>query len=98
MSERGGSEIGEGSVPRLRRGVRLRFDPTRGTSVLLAPERVLVPDEIGVEILRRCDGKATVGAIVDDLSRSFEAERTLIARDVAALLQDLVAKGMIETS
>jgi pyrroloquinoline quinone biosynthesis protein D len=94
----GGSEIGEGSVPRLRRGVRLRFDPARGAWVLLAPERVLVPDEIAIEILQRCDGKATVGAIVDELSRSFEAERTLIARDVAALLQDLQAKGMVETS
>ena len=97
MTESGHSEIGEGSVPRLRRGVRLRFDPTRSAWVLLAPERVLMPDEIAVEILQRCDGAATVGAIVDDLSRSFEAERTLIARDVAALLRDLVAKGMVET-
>ena len=98
MSDGGGTEIGEGSVPRLRRGVRLRFDPRRDAWVLLAPERVLVPDEIAVEILQRFDGKATVGAIVDDLSRSFEAERTLIARDVAALLQDLLTKGMVETS
>jgi coenzyme PQQ biosynthesis protein PqqD len=98
MSDGGCAEIGESSVPRLRRGVRLRFDTTRGAWVLLAPERVLVPDEIAVEILRRCDGEATVGAIVDELSRSFEAERTLIARDVAALLRDLVAKGMVETS
>jgi pyrroloquinoline quinone biosynthesis protein D len=94
----GGAEIGEGSVPRLRRGVRLRFDSARGAWVLLAPERVLVPDEIAIEILQRCDGKATLGSIVDELSRSFEAERTLIARDVAALLQDLVAKGMVEMS
>jgi pyrroloquinoline quinone biosynthesis protein D len=97
MSE-GCTEIGEASVPRLRPGVRLRFDSTRGTWVLLAPERVLVPDEVALEILQRCDGKATVGAIVDELSRSFEAERTLIAGDVAALLRDLVAKGMVETS
>jgi len=98
MTESGTSGIGEGSVPRLRRGVRLRFDPSRSAWVLLAPERVLVPDEIAVEILRRCDGEATVGAIVDELSRSYEAERTLIAQDVAALLEDLVAKGMVETT
>lgn len=98
MSEGGRIRIGEASVPRLRRGVRLRFDPSRDAWVLLAPERVLVPDEIAIEILQRCDGKATVGAIVDDLSQSFEAERTLIARDVAALLEDLASKGMIETS
>jgi len=94
----GGIEIGEASVPRLRRGVRLRFDPQRDAWVLLAPERVLLPDEIAVEILQRCDGAATMGAIIDDLSRSFEAERTLIARDVAALLCDLAEKGVIEAS
>jgi pyrroloquinoline quinone biosynthesis protein D len=97
MSE-GATAIGEGSVPRLRRGVRLRFDSTREVWVLLAPERVLMPDDIAVEILQRCDGEASVGAIVDELSRAFEAERALILRDVAALLQDLVAKGMVETS
>jgi pyrroloquinoline quinone biosynthesis protein D len=94
----GGTGIGEASVPRLRRGVRLRFDSTREAWVLLAPERVLMPDDIAVEILQRCDGKATLGAIVDELSQTFEAERTLIANDVAALLQDLVTKGMVETS
>lgn len=99
MSDRGnGIEIREASVPRLRSGVRLRFDRQRNTWVLLAPERVLLPDEIAVEILQRCDGKATVGAIVDDLTRSFEGERELIARDVAALLRDLTEKGMIEAS
>ncbi|HSA79665.1 MAG TPA: pyrroloquinoline quinone biosynthesis peptide chaperone PqqD [Geminicoccaceae bacterium] len=96
MSER--VTIGEASVPRLRRGVKLRFDPRRGAWVLLAPERVLMPDEIALEILRRCDGQATVAALVDELSRTFEAERALIAHDVAALLQNLADKGMIEAS
>jgi pyrroloquinoline quinone biosynthesis protein D len=98
MSDGGATGIAEDSVPRLRRGVRLRFDASRSAWVLLAPERVLMPDEIAVEILQRCDGTATFGAIVDELSRSYEAERTLIARDVALLLEDLVAKGMVETS
>ena len=88
--------IDEASLPRLRRGVRLRFDPRREAWVLLAPERVLVPDEVAVEILKRCDGATTVGAVVDDLSRTFEAERDVIAADVVAMLRDLTAKGMIE--
>ena len=88
--------IDEASLPRLRRGVRLRFDPRRDAWVLLAPERVLVPDEVAVEILKRCDGATTVGAVVDDLSRTFEAERDVIAEDVVAMLRDLAAKGMIE--
>jgi len=85
----------EASVPRLRRGVRLRFDQRRKAWVLLAPERVLLPDETAVAVLQRCDGKATVGAIVDDLCRAYDAERALIARDVRALLQGLAEKGVV---
>ena len=40
--------IGAASVPRLARGVRLRFDRVRDAWLLLAPERVLMPDEAAV--------------------------------------------------
>ena len=70
------------SVPALPRGVRLRFDQARDAWVLLAPERVLMPDPIAVEILKRCDGKASVAAIVDDLATTFAAEREQIEADV----------------
>ena len=91
----GRATVGPASVPRLPRGVKLRFDPRRDAWVLLAPERVLMPDPVAVEILKRCDGAATVDAIVDDLGRSFKADRARIARDVTALLQDLADKRMI---
>jgi pyrroloquinoline quinone biosynthesis protein D len=87
--------INEASVPRLRPGVKLRFDRTRAAWVLLAPERVLMPDEIAVEILKRCDGKASVAAIVDDLATTFAAERNQIEADVRTFLQDLADKGMV---
>lgn len=87
--------IGEDSVPRLPRGVKLRFDQQRDKWVVLAPERVFVPDPIAVEILKRCDGEAKVAAIVDDLVKTFEAPRDVIAKDVAALLQDLADKGVV---
>ena len=83
------------SVPALPRGVRLRFDQARDAWVLLAPERVLMPDPIAVEILKRCDGKASVAAIVDDLAATFAAERAQIETDVTAFLQDLADKGMV---
>ena len=91
----GRAEVGDDSVPALPRGVRLRFDQARNAWVLLAPERVLMPDEIAVEILKRCDGKATVAAIVDDLARTFEADPGQIAGDVRSFLQDLADKGML---
>jgi pyrroloquinoline quinone biosynthesis protein D len=89
------AEVRDDSVPALARGVRLRFDQARNAWVLLAPERVLMPDEIAVEILKRCDGKAAVSAIVDDLARTFDAEPTQVAGDVRGFLQDLADKGMV---
>jgi coenzyme PQQ biosynthesis protein PqqD len=91
----GRAEVRDDSVPALARGVRLRFDEARKAWVLLAPERVLMPDEIAVEILKRCNGKAAVSAIVDDLARTFEAEPTQVAGDVRGFLQDLADKGMV---
>jgi pyrroloquinoline quinone biosynthesis protein D len=93
VSER--PQIHDAAVPTLARGVRLRFDKARDAWVLLAPEKVLMPDQIAVEILRRCDGKATVSAIVDDLAATFSAERGQVAGDVQAFLQDLADKGML---
>jgi pyrroloquinoline quinone biosynthesis protein D len=88
-------QVGEAAVPALARGVRLRFDKARDAWVLLAPEKVLMPDQIAIEILKRCDGQATVGAIVDDLATTFGADRAQVASDVQSFLQDLADKGMI---
>jgi pyrroloquinoline quinone biosynthesis protein D len=89
------AEVRDDSTPALARGVKLRFDQARNAWVLLAPERVLMPDEIAVEILKRCEGKATVSAIVDDLARTFEADAAQVAGDVRGFLQDLADKGMV---
>ncbi len=93
MSER--VEVRAELVPALPRGVKLRFDQARKAWVLLAPERVLMPDPIAVEILKRCDGKASVAAVIDDLASTFAAERAQIEIDVTAFLQDLADKGMV---
>lgn len=87
--------LGEESVPALPRHVRLRHDPARGAWVLLAPERILVPDEAAVEILKRCDGRRSVAGIVDELCAAYDAPRDEIAGDVLAMLRDLAEKGMI---
>ena len=62
-------------VPRLPRGVRLRFDPVRNAHVLLAPERAFDLDETAVAVLDLVDGQRTVAAIVDQLAATFEADR-----------------------
>ena len=85
----------ESSVPNFPRGVKFRFNKAKEQWVILAPERLLVPDETAVEVLKLCDGSASVGNIVDDLADRFNAPRDVIATDVAALLQDLADKGFI---
>jgi pyrroloquinoline quinone biosynthesis protein D len=91
----GALRIAPGSVPRLPRHAKLRYDEARRRWTLLAPERVFVPDEIALEILRRCDGAATVDGIVDALAAKFAAPREEVARDVLEMLQDLADKGVI---
>ena len=75
--------------------VRFRFDETRKAWVILAPERLLLPDEQAVEILRLVDGERDVDAIIDELAGRFEAPREVIAGDVQRMLQDLVDKRVL---
>ncbi len=88
--------VEEASLPRLPRHVKMRFDQRRNRWIVLAPERVLVPDEIAVEILMRCDGKTSVEAIVEHLAKVYEAAAEEIGDDVAEMLQDLADKGFVE--
>ena len=73
-----------------------RFDEVRKRWVILAPERLMLPDEQAVEILQLVDGKTGVSAIVDSLAARYsQAPRELIAKDVTAMLQDLADKGCL---
>lgn len=90
------ADIAGSAVPRFPRGVRLRHDKVRGQWILLAPERILKPDGVALEILKRCDGKATLDEITDDLASAFAADREEIARDVREFLGGLATKRMLE--
>lgn len=88
--------LAQTSIPAFARGVRLRHDEARGQWVLLAPERVLNPDAVAVEILKKVDGARTIGTIVDELAQAFPVDRAVIAEDVITFLADLVEKGLVE--
>ena len=87
--------VNEVSRPVLPRHAKLRFDETRQRWVILAPERVLAPDEIAVEILQLCDGARSVAQMIDLLAAKYTAEREAIGADVIAMLQDLADKGFL---
>jgi pyrroloquinoline quinone biosynthesis protein D len=87
--------VSEESRPVLPRHAKLKFDETRQVWVILAPERVLAPDEIAVEVLKLCDGQRSVSQMVDMLAEKYAAPREAIATDVIAMLQDLADKGFL---
>ena len=90
------SRLDGGTVLRFPPYVKFRFDGKRQAWVVLAPERLLLPDEQAVEILKLVDGKRNIDAVIDDLAAQFDASRTEIAGDVQAMLQDLVDKKVLQ--
>ena len=82
-------------IPRFAPGVRLHHDRARDRWVVMAPERMFVPDEIALEVLRLIDGARDSDTIIDMLAAKFDAPRDVIATDVQAMLEDLRARGAI---
>jgi pyrroloquinoline quinone biosynthesis protein D len=87
--------VSEASTPKLPRHAKLKFDETRQVWVILAPERVLAPDETAVEVLQLCDGVRSVADMIDQLAEKYAAPREAISADVVAMLQDLADKGFL---
>jgi pyrroloquinoline quinone biosynthesis protein D len=87
--------IAAAAVPRLKPHVRLQFSEARGQWIVQAPERVLLPDDIALAVLQRCDGIDSVAAIAAALAAVYDAPPTEVERDIVELLQDLAEKGII---
>ena len=88
-------QLSSEACPGLAPGVRLTFDKARDRWVVLAPERVLVPDETALEILQRCDGRKHFDDIVDELANAYSADRSEIEHDVRDLLMSLIEKRIL---
>jgi pyrroloquinoline quinone biosynthesis protein D len=82
--------------PHLPAYLKLRHDAGRGRWILLAPERVLTPDDTAVAVLKLCDGERTVEEIVETLAKEYSASADVIRADVLDLLQGLADKGYIK--
>lgn len=62
-------------VPRINPHFRLQWEPAQEAYVLLYPEGMIKLNFSGGEILSRCDGKKTIGDVVQELQQKFpEAE------------------------
>ena len=88
--------LDETARPFLPRYVRLHHDAGRGRWVLLAPERIIEPNEIALDVLRLCDGTRDLTAIAEDLAKAYDAPPAEILADSVELLQDLADRGYIK--
>lgn len=82
-------------VPRMGVGMKLRFDSVRGAWVVLGPERLFLPDEHAVEVLKLVDGTRTVADIAATLAERYTAPADVIEADILPMLHDLAAKGAV---
>jgi pyrroloquinoline quinone biosynthesis protein D len=83
------------SRPRLAAKARLRFDRKAARYMLLYPERGLVLNATGADVLQRCDGERTVGAIVAELAQRYGHETPAVEREVLAFLETMAARGLV---
>jgi pyrroloquinoline quinone biosynthesis protein D len=87
--------VSPGSKPSLPKHVRIQFDPLRQAYAVLAPEKVFWPNEISLDILRRCDGSSTVDEIVIGLASEYDAPDEDVKADVNAFLQEWSDKLLV---
>lgn len=89
-------ELPDTAIVKLPSGVRLKKDAVRDRFVLLAPERALVMDPIGVAILGEIDGKKRISEIVAALALTYAADPVLIGKDVKAFVLELANRRVLE--
>lgn len=82
--------------PKLPSYIKLHHDKTRDRWVLLAPERILEPDDTALEIVRLCDGSTSVESIAAQLAKIYSASPSQILGDIIDMLQDLLDKRFLE--
>jgi len=83
------------SRPVLQRHMKLRHDRVRDRWVVLAPERIILPNEEGVSVLKLCDGQRTVADIARVLAAEYDATPEVIAADIGPILQELCDRGVL---
>jgi pyrroloquinoline quinone biosynthesis protein D len=76
--------------PVLERRLRLQWEAAQGAHVLLYPEGMIRLNASAGEILKRCDGIASIADITASLEQAFDTQG--LAADVAAFIAMAVDK------
>jgi pyrroloquinoline quinone biosynthesis protein D len=89
----GTNPIDGASIPVIDRRFRLQWEAAQNAHVLLYPEGMIKLNTSAGEILKRCDGKATLADITAGLEQSFAA--TGLSGDVLAFIAMAVEKKWV---
>ncbi len=81
------------SSPAIERRFRLQWEAAQNAHVLLYPEGMIKLNTSAGEILKRCDGRATIADITADLEKTFAT--TGLAADVTAFVRMAVEKNWV---
>jgi coenzyme PQQ biosynthesis protein PqqD len=81
--------------PKLAAKVRLKHDRHDGVWMLLYPERGQVLNASAAAIAQKLDGTRTIDDIAAELAREHGAPVAEVHADVAALVEQLAAKGLL---
>ena len=88
-----GVSLCSASRPAIQHGFRLQWEPAQGTHVLLYPEGMVKLNGSAGEILKRCDGHASIAEITTELERVFS--KAGLHAEVVAFLQMAVHNGWL---
>lgn len=79
--------------PQLNRRFRMQYEPAQQAHVLLYPEGMVRLNQSAAEILKRCDGNATIDDIIAQLEAAFDT--TGLRDDVLGMLSHAQEKDWI---
>jgi coenzyme PQQ biosynthesis protein PqqD len=68
---------------------------SREPGILLVPEKALQLNRTAYQLLSRCDGSSTLGAIIAELSREHGAPEAAVERDVATFMAELERRRIV---
>jgi pyrroloquinoline quinone biosynthesis protein D len=85
--------IDAASRPVVGRGFRLQWESAQDAHVLLYPEGMIKLNASAGEIMKRCDGEATVADITTDLERAFAA--TGLYEEIVRFMQIALEKSWL---
>ena len=79
------SSLSTATRPRVGAGFRLQWEPVQNCHVLLYPEGMVKLNGSAGEIMKRCDGERSVGAITADIEQAHTLQG--LESDVLAFVE-----------